>query len=228
MRKRNITPERKGKSAYKQWKTAKKLEDNAMLISALIFYVKRLQPGVETSAEPIEEFYRWERPRKWRPYLLAARRWLGIQYPTRDTLVLPDDWFWRLIYCGQNTWELDPVERAKFQALNADLEVDDEVISFSEAHPEMLERCKIYLEQNYSPTLKEMLGKKEAADEEERLRAEYDEAQRKAQFWVDIPEEEPAQTPFNALEFMKGNIKTHLKQAETMMPWDPRLSRAHR
>jgi hypothetical protein len=226
MRKRNITPERKGKSAFKQWKTAKKLEDNAMLISALSFYVKRLEAGVETSAEPIEHFYRWERPRKWRPYLLAARRWLGIQYPTRETLVLPEDWFWRLIYLGRNTWQLEPAERAKFQTLNADLEVDDAVQEFSTDHPEITERCRIFLEQNYSPTLKEMLGKKQT-DHEEQLRVEY-EAQRKAQFWVDPVEEERPQTTFNALEFMQGNVKSHLQKAESMMPWDPRLSRSHR
>jgi hypothetical protein len=227
MRKREISPERMRKSAFRQWKAARKLTDNGMLVAALIFYIARLKPGEETPAEPIEKFYRWERRRIWRPYLLAARRWLGIQYPTRDTCVLPEDWFWRLLYLGRNIWQLEPVEKARFKSLNANLEVDDAVIAFSEAHPEMLERCKIYLEQNYSPTLNERLGKKQAADQEERLRSEYEE-QRKAQFWVDIPEEEPAPTTFNAMEFMQGNIKTHLKQAETMMPWDPRLSRSHR
>jgi hypothetical protein len=228
MRKRNITPERLSKSGFKQWKTAQKLTDNGMLVASLAFYIKRLKPGVETPSAPLEDFYRMERPRKWRAYLMASRRWLGTLYPSRDTILLPDDWHWRLVYCGRNDWLLDPAERSKFKKLNDILEVDDAVKEFSVAHPEMLERCKIFLEQNHSATIQDRLGKKKASDEEARLKEEY-ETKPKAQFWVDQPEEELAQpAAFNMMDFVQGNIKTHLKQVEVMMPWDPRLSRAHR
>jgi len=122
------------RSAERKRKLAAKLDDEAMLIAAVRFYLDALLPTRTAEAGPVcEQTYGMSL--KWKRHLLAARRILGLMWRDKgQTLRLPSTYLERLQRIG-----LDLVRdfdgRAEFFQLNADLIIDDALTTYAFFRP---------------------------------------------------------------------------------------------
>jgi hypothetical protein len=136
-------------------KLADKIDDNAMLIVAIRFYLARLRASRRTPAAPIRAIER-EQSRRFRKHLRAVRRVLGIGYIKattrprrksrfleRDVMAMPGSYRVKLEAIGFDPWS-DPDELAAFESLNANLELDEEVAAFARRYP-ILENVRRFL-----------------------------------------------------------------------------------
>ena len=125
------------RSAERKRKLAAKLDDEAMLIAALRFYLGALLPTRTAEAGPVRE-QTYGMSLKWKRHLLATRRILGLMWRDRGkTLRLPANYLERLQRIGLDL-ATDFDTRSEFFALNTYLEIDEAVTSFSFFHPVLL------------------------------------------------------------------------------------------
>lgn len=148
-------------------------------------------------------------------YLNSARGILGISYLEQLTMVrLPENYLRvRLVQIGLSL-VLNSEDRKRFEALNSDLTIDASIQSFAASHPALLERCQLYLEQNYRPSLRERIGRPELQDQEEEADKRRQE-QKAAQWWVSPVDEQPG--PFAGRPDIDQPTRHELPGVPTMM-----------
>jgi hypothetical protein len=147
--------------ARRRSKVAERISDNAMIIAVLAFYCGRLQLGQPRSRDEVEVIC----PKKFKPYLQAARWLLGIRYDhARNTFKLPFNYLDKKLFAiGLRLW-INPTERIRFEKLNHDLILDDDMIAFANDHPEVLEAARRRLKGCYKPTDNELLSRPPVAN----------------------------------------------------------------
>jgi hypothetical protein len=179
------------KRAKRKWQLSKKIDDPALLLACLRFYLAHLVPEVLTPAQPIHARYK-HTTRKVKVHLKAARRVLLIKYKENRTLmILPRNaWIERLPRVGLK-FHLHPEEKERFEALNADLKIDDALRAFALSYPDFLEKVQLFLSDNYRPGIVEITGKEECPSEQELADMRSASAKHKAgQWWLPPTEEE--------------------------------------
>jgi hypothetical protein len=139
-------------------KPVDKIDDNAMLITGIRFNIVRLRVNRRTAAAPIRAIER-EKSRRSGQHLKAIRRLLGIGYfkastlartkhkprgvVAGDVMIMPGSYRAKLKAIDFNPWS-DPTERAAFESLNANLELDEDTAAFAHGWP-ILENVKRFL-----------------------------------------------------------------------------------
>jgi hypothetical protein len=138
-------------------KLAKAINDNAMLITGLRFYLARLRANKHTPAAPIRAI-ETKKTRGFGQHLKAIRRLLGISYIKASTLArrkhkprfvagdvmaMPGSYRAKCQAIGFNPWS-DPDELADFESLNANLELDEDTAAFAHRRP-ILENVRRFL-----------------------------------------------------------------------------------
>jgi hypothetical protein len=142
-----ITPKefevRKVRSAERKRKLAQAIDDEAILIASVRFYLSALLPTGRAEAVSVHERTK-NLTRQWKAHLKAARRILGLQYKDHGrTLRLPANCWNRLAKIGLDLWtDLDA--RAEFFRLNANLKLDDGITTYALLHP-VLKAAKEFL-----------------------------------------------------------------------------------
>lgn len=137
-----MTPEefqaRKERSGQRKRKLAQAIDDEAMFVAAIRFYLGALLPTRTAEAEQVHE-QTDGMSRKWKRHLTAARRILGLQYKERGrTLRLPANFGERLSRIGLNLLS-DFDARQEFFQLNANLVIDEAITDFAFFHPVLLD-----------------------------------------------------------------------------------------
>jgi hypothetical protein len=138
----------KERSLENKRKLAEAINDNAMLITGLRFYIARLRVNRRTPAAPIRDI-ETKKTGGFGQHLKAVRRLLGISYikastlahlkhklqvVTGDVMMLPGSYRAKLKAIGFDPWS-DPDELADFESLNPHLQLDDEVAAFAQHWP---------------------------------------------------------------------------------------------
>lgn len=117
---------------------ADEIDDNAMLISSIRFYLSHLRTNRAVAAVPIRAREK-SRSRHFRKHLKAVRRVLGICYIKadlpyqKDAMLLSRGYRLRLQEIGLDFWH-DADEVRQFEWLNDHLVIDDDVEYFSKRH----------------------------------------------------------------------------------------------
>jgi hypothetical protein len=128
------------KSAERQRRLAAQLENGATLIAVIRFLVEELGNHEAKNARDIDEkAKRLTKGTKlhWRPYRRAARIALGIRFNSAtESYRLPRNHWRRLINAG-----VLPANQEKFEQLNSQLIIDDEILAFAKENP-VLDRVK--------------------------------------------------------------------------------------
>jgi hypothetical protein len=148
----------KERSLENRRKLAFKIDDGAMLITGIRFYIARLRVNRRTPAAPIRAI-ETKQTRRFGGHLKAIRRLLGISYRKASTLppkkykplggvagdvmAMPGSYRARLEAIGFNPWS-DPLSRTAFESLNANLELDERTAAFAHGWP-ILENVKRFL-----------------------------------------------------------------------------------
>jgi hypothetical protein len=134
-------------SAQRNTKLAERLDDNAKLLAAVVYYLDRLSPGWN-DAELILKHQK-TLTANWQRHLKAARRVLGI-HTHPPAMRLAKDYKNRLsIYASLDLFDFKTSR--EFRVLPADLTIDDAVRAFNQEHPQVLERTKAFLCRGYRP-----------------------------------------------------------------------------
>jgi hypothetical protein len=125
-------------------KLAEAIDDNAMLVSGIRFYLARLRTNRHTLAAPIRAI-ETKKTARFREHLKAIRRLLGIDYikastlarkqpkpragVASDVMAMSGSYRAKCQAIGFNPWS-DPDELAAFESLNANLELDEDTTAF--------------------------------------------------------------------------------------------------
>jgi hypothetical protein len=138
-------------------KLAEEIDDNAMLITGIRFYIARLRVNRRTAAAPIPAI-ETKKARRFGQHLRAIRRLLRISYRKASTLarkkhkpwvvagdvmMMPGSYRAKLEAIGFAPWS-NPDELADFERLNPHLELDDDTAAFARGYP-ILENVKRFL-----------------------------------------------------------------------------------
>jgi hypothetical protein len=128
---------RKVRSAERKRKLAAKLDDEAMLIASIRFYLGRLLPARTAEAQEVHADT-YGATLKEKRYLTAARRLLGIFYKERGRIMwLPRNYNDRLARIGLDLVS-DFDTRSEFFALNPFLVLDEAMAAFAFFRPIIL------------------------------------------------------------------------------------------
>jgi hypothetical protein len=140
--KARMTPQefeaRKRRSAERKRKLAAKLDDEAMLIASIRFYLEWLLPDRTADAQEVHAATSGSTLKEKR-HLTAARRLLGIFYRERGQIMwLPGNYYDRLARIGLDLVS-DFDARAQFFALNPFLILDEAMTAFAFFRPIILD-----------------------------------------------------------------------------------------
>ena len=136
----------RGRSHRRQ--LAEEIDDNAMLISSIRFYLSHLRTNRAVAAVPIRAREK-SRSKHFRKHLKAARRVLGVRYIKadlpyqKDAMRLSRGYHLRLEEIGLDSWH-DADWVRLFEGLNAYLVIDEDVEYFSKRH-QILSNVKHFL-----------------------------------------------------------------------------------
>lgn len=134
--------QKKEESALRKRRLAERINDNAMLIAAIRFYLACLLP--ERRADADQLFGRCkDLSFAWRRHLRAARRVLDVRYRGR-TMTLAGNWAFRLGRVGLEVCDCLGL-RQEFKSLNADLAIDDAMRDYAASNWQVLEETKHFL-----------------------------------------------------------------------------------